>query len=329
MTSSTFNLQPRFPRGRVLGLLMLLALIGATALMFGAVTLLPSDLWQLSQQGSAKAFTFYELRLPRVLLAVLVGAMLATAGTLVQAVIRNPLASPDILGVSHGASLAAVACMVVFPGLAVSWLPLAALAGGVAAALLLMLLTYSELRPLRLAMTGVALAAFYASATDFLMLVHPLDLNNALLWLTGSLWGRSWPQVWVLLPWALLLIPALLLAKFLNVLVLGEEGAQALGVSVRRIRWWTLGLAVALSAASVAVCGPLSFLALVAPHLARQWVGGRHQWLLPVAMLTGALLLLLADTLSRVIAPPLELPAGIFTALIGAPYFLWLLLKVR
>ncbi|MDW6004941.1 Fe(3+) dicitrate ABC transporter permease subunit FecD [Vibrio mangrovi] len=299
------------------------------SLKFGAVSLNWEQLWAGLHNQGVFAFTIHEYRFPRAIVAILVGAMLATAGVLIQGVIRNPLASPDILGVSHGAGLAAVLMMTLFPAISVFWLPWVALAGGVGSAVVLALLVRGNLAPVKLAVTGVALAAFYASAIDFTMLIHPLDINNALLWLTGSLWGRSWEQIQLLLPWCLLLPLALGMSHPLNILVLGDQRATSLGVTVRITRFIALAIAVGWTSAAVAICGPISFLGLIAPHLARQLVGGKHQILLPTGMLVGALILLVADFVSRVIDPPIELPAGILTAAIGAPYFLYLLVKMR
>ncbi|NAX48559.1 Fe(3+) dicitrate ABC transporter permease subunit FecD [Photobacterium halotolerans] len=310
-------------------LLVLLMFSALGSLLWGAVNLTFVQVSHGFVASSEHYFTVFEYRFPRILIALLVGAMLASAGVLIQGVIRNPLASPDILGVSHGAGLAAVALMTLFPTLSVYWLPGAALAGGLLSAVILALVCGRKMAPVRLAITGVALAALYGSAIDFLMLTQPLEINNALLWLTGSLWGRGWSQLAMLWPWWCLLPVVLWLSHALNLLTLGDERATSLGISVFWVRVGALLVAVAWTSAAVAVCGPLSFLGLVAPHLARQLVGGRHQILLPTAMLVGALLLLVADLLARTIDPPLELPAGIMTAIIGVPYFLYLLVKMR
>lgn len=309
-------------------LLTLVALLIAN-LMFGAVSLPFKQVIEGFQVGNANYFTVHEYRFPRTILAMLVGAMMALAGALVQGVIRNPLASPDVLGVSHGAGLAAVFYMTFFPNADISWLPTVALCGSLIAALMLWWLCGQHSSTIKLAITGVALAALYASCIDFLMLVKPLEINNALLWLTGSLWGRGWNQLAMLLPWLLLIPCALWLAKPLNLIHLGDDSAISLGVKASTLRLLSLAIAVGLTASCVAICGPIGFLGLVAPHLTRKLVGGRHQLLLPSTMLVGAILLLLADLVARTIDPPIELPAGIMTAIIGAPYFLWLLFRTK
>ncbi|WP_249344481.1 Fe(3+) dicitrate ABC transporter permease subunit FecD [Marinomonas sp. CT5] len=309
-------------------LFVLLGLLVAN-LMFGAVSIPFNQMLEGFQSGNEHYFTLHEYRLPRTILAMLVGAMMALAGALVQGVIRNPLASPDVLGVSHGAGLAAVIYMTFFPTADVRWLPEVALIGSFIAAITLWWLCGQHSSTIKLAITGVALAALYASSVDFLMLVKPLEINNALLWLTGSLWGRGWSQLSMLLPWLLLVPAALGLAKPLNLIHLGDDSAISLGIKANKLRLVALAVAVGLTASCVAICGPIGFLGLVAPHLTRKLVGGRHQILLPSTMLVGAVLLLLADLVARTIDPPIELPAGIMTAIIGAPYFLWLLLRTK
>ncbi|GAB3488056.1 Fe(3+) dicitrate ABC transporter permease subunit FecD [Marinomonas epiphytica] len=299
------------------------------SLLFGAVNIPFNEVFAGFQAGHPHYFTLHEYRLPRTLIAVCVGAMMALAGCLVQGVIRNPLASPDVLGVNHGAGLAAVAYMTFLPNSDVSWLPYVALIGGITAALVLWCLCGTQSNAIKLAITGVALGALYASTIDFLMLVKPLEINNALLWLTGSLWGRGWQQLNLLLPWLILVPISLWLAKPLNLIVLGKESALSLGVNVKRLEFAALGISVGLTASSVAICGPIGFLGLIAPHLTRHLIGGRHQRLLPCAMLVGACLLLAADLAARTIDPPIELSAGIMTAILGAPYFLWLLFRMR
>ena len=268
-------------------------------------------------------------RLPRLLLALLVGAALAVAGVLVQGIVRNPLASPDILGVNHAASLASVGALLLLPSLPVIALPLLAFAGGMAGLILLKMLANTS-QPMKLALTGVALSACWASLTDCLMLSRPQDVNRALLWLTGSLWGRDWSFVKVAAPLLMLFLPlSLVFCRDLDLLALGDARATTLGVSVPRTRFQALLLAVAMTSTGVAVCGPISFIGLVVPHMVRTITGGRHRWLLPVSAMTGALLLVAADLLARIIHPPLELPAGVLTAIIGAPWFVWLLVRMR
>ncbi|MFD0708139.1 Fe(3+) dicitrate ABC transporter permease subunit FecD [Photorhabdus akhurstii] len=310
-------------------LVILLAVTLVLALRMGAQPLPWEALISGWQPGDKHHFVLTQYRLPRILLAITVGAALALSGVLVQGIVRNPLASPDVLGVNHAASLASVSTLILFPSLPVQWLPLLAFCGGMAALILLRAIAGPS-SPLRLALVGVALSATWTSITDYLMLSRPQDINNALLWLTGSLWGRDWQFVAIALPVLMILIPlSLRFCRDLDLLALGDDSASTLGVSLLHVQSWGLMLAVALAATSVAVCGPIGFISLVVPHLVRRLVGGRHRWLIPASMLMGAQVLLLADLLARSIAPPMELPAGVLTAIIGAPYFFWLLVRTR
>ncbi|CAG9000999.1 MAG: Fe(3+) dicitrate transport system permease protein FecD [Candidatus Celerinatantimonas neptuna] len=266
-------------------------------------------------------------RLARALLAILVGASLGCSGLLTQTTLRNPLASPDILGVNHGAALAAVFILTRCPNLPITYLPWACLTGALMASIALKLFIGKRFTPLFIAVSGIALSAWLAAINEYLLLSRSQSTSDALLWLTGSLWGRGWPQLqWGVISLILLPLP-LFLSQPLNILLLGESSALSLGIHTHRIRQLAILLSIVLTAICVALCGPLGFIGLIAPHIARQISGGLHQLLLPVAMLSGALLLLLADLIGRMILSPIEIPAGIVTALLGAPYFLMLIVK--
>lgn len=313
----------------VIFIALALAGLSALSLQMGVIAVPWRALLSDCQTGREYHFVLTSYRLPRLLLALLVGAALAVAGVLVQGIVRNPLASPDILGVNHAASLASVGALLLLPSLPVITLPLLAFAGGMAGLILLRILANTS-QPMKLALTGVALSACWASLTDYLMLSRPQDVNSALLWLTGSLWGRDWSFVKIAAPLLILFLPlSLRFCRDLDLLALGDARATTLGVSVPRIRLQALLLAVAMTSTGVAVCGPISFIGLVVPHMVRSITGGRHRWLLPVSAMTGALLLVVADLLARIVHPPLELPAGVLTAIIGAPWFVWLLVRMR
>lgn len=313
----------------VIFIALALAGLSVLSLQMGVIAVPWRALLSDWQTGREYHYVLTAYRLPRLLLALLVGAALAVAGVLVQGIVRNPLASPDILGVNHAASLASVGTLLLLPSLPVITLPLLAFAGGMAGLILLRILANTS-QPMKLALTGVALSACWASLTDYLMLSHPQDVNSALLWLTGSLWGRDWSFVKIAAPLLILFLPlSLRFCRDLDLLALGDARATTLGVSVPRIRLQALLLAVAMTSTGVAVCGPISFIGLVVPHMVRSITGGRHRWLLPVSAMTGALLLVVADLLARIIHPPLELPAGVLTAIIGAPWFVWLLVRMR
>lgn len=310
-------------------LLLALAVLVLLSLQMGAIPLPWSALIDGWRVDNEHHYVLTQYRLPRVVLALLVGAALAVSGVLVQGIVRNPLASPDILGVNHAASLASVSALLLLPGLSVFWLPLLAFLGGMAAMLLLFALARTS-QPMRLALTGVALSATWASLTDYLMLSRPQEVNNALLWITGSLWGRDGSFVAIALPVLGVLLPlSLRLCRDLDLLALGDERASTLGVRIGRVQTGGIVLAVALTATCVALCGPVGFISLVVPHLVRRLVGGRHRWLLPLSAGMGGAVLLLADLLARTLRPPMELPAGVLTAIIGAPWFIWLLVRMR
>ena len=316
--------------GFYLSALCTVALLFVLSIRYGTYTLSFDEISQAFHPDDKNYFTLMEYRLPRALLAIIIGGALAISGVLVQSVVRNPLASPDILGINNAAGLVAVTVLIFLQNLAFYWLPIFAFIGGVLSFILLWVICGFNFRPIKMAIIGVALSALWAAISHYLMLTNPVEINTAMLWLTGSLWGRSWAYVDVVLPWLLVLLPLpFIFCRDLDTLGLGENKAATLGVSVNKTQILVLVLAVALSTTAVAICGPIAFLGLVAPHLARKLVGGRHRTLLPAAMLIGTLLLQISDILARVIDPPTELPAGILTAIIGAPYFFYLLMRTK
>lgn len=310
--------------------LSLTVLLFGLSIRLGTYTLSFEEIWAAFQPDDKNYFTLMEYRLPRAVLAILLGGSLAISGVLVQSVVRNPLASPDILGINNAAGLVAVSVLMFLPNLAFYWMPIFAFLGGVLSFVILWIVCGFNFRPIKMAIIGVALSALWAAISHYLMLTNPVEINTAMLWLTGSLWGRSWSYLNVVLPWLVVLLPLpFIFCRDLDTLGLGENKASTLGVTVNKVQISVLVLAVALSTTAVAICGPIAFLGLVAPHLARRLVGGRHRTLLPAALIIGALLLQLSDILARVIDPPTELPAGILTAIIGAPYFFYLLMRTK
>ena len=310
--------------------LSLTVLLFGLSIRLGTYTLSFEEIWAAFQPDDKNYFTLMEYRLPRAVLAILLGGALAISGVLVQSVVRNPLASPDILGINNAAGLVAVSVLMFLPNLAFYWMPIFAFLGGVLSFVILWIVCGFNFRPIKMAIIGVALSALWAAISHYLMLTNPVEINTAMLWLTGSLWGRSWSYLNVVLPWLVVLLPLpFIFCRDLDTLGLGENKASTLGVTVNKVQISVLVLAVALSTTAVAICGPIAFLGLVAPHLARRLVGGRHRTLLPAALIIGALLLQLSDILARVIDPPTELPAGILTAIIGAPYFFYLLMRTK
>lgn len=310
--------------------LLMVAGLFVFSLQAGAYTLSFAEIQAAFHPNDKNYFTLMEYRLPRALLAIVIGGALAMSGVLVQSVVRNPLASPDILGINNAAGLVAVSALIFLPNLAFYWVPVFAFVGGALSFVLLWVVCGFRFRPIKMAIIGVAISALWAAISHYLMLTNPVEINTAMLWLTGSLWGRSWAYANVVLPWLLVLLPmAFFLCRDLDILGLGENKASTLGVGVNKVQIIVLVLAVALSTTAVAICGSIAFLGLVAPHLARRLVGGRHRNLLPAALFIGAILLQVSDILARVITPPTELPAGVLTAIIGAPYFFYLLMRTK
>ncbi|CAM3597120.1 FecCD family ABC transporter permease [Vibrio aquimaris] len=318
-------------RTKLFFLFGLLMLVAATGLFVGAASLSVSQVIEHLFALSSDDFVIHQYRLPRALLAISVGAGLGLSGVLVQGVIRNPLASPDLMGISAGAGLAATTCLVLFPSAPVNILPLVAMLGGILAAGLIVLLAWwSQPTPAKLALIGIAVSAFLTSGIDFLLITNPLEINTAMVWLTGSLWGRNWQQVpfiWGAL--AMLLPFAFWLAWRIDVMGLGEESATTLGTNPKSVQTFALLAAVLLASISVSVAGTISFIGLLAPHLARLLFGHNHKMLIPASALLGAILVTFADGLARGLQPPIELPAGVLTSVIGAPYFIFLLYRYR
>lgn len=279
-------------------------------------------------------YTLVDLRLPRVLTSLLVGVGLSLSGCLLQGVSRNDMADPGVLGINAGAGLLVAAFVVFVPaGLfpSAAALPVLAFAGSAAVAFLGWRLSVvrGASSPRRLLLIGVALATGLSSATSLLMLrMSDGDYAFVQNWLAGSIWGASWENVAILaVGLALLVAGALYASRTLNVLGLGEAAATGLGVNVPRARAALTAVAVGASGLACAVGGGLTFVGLVCPHMARRLVGPNFRVLVPACVLVGAVLMLLADIISRTLLAPNEIPVGIVAAVIGAPYFLYLLAK--
>ncbi|UFJ39442.1 iron ABC transporter permease [Brevibacillus humidisoli] len=320
-----------------LGILILVMLV--ISLNTGYIRLAPFDVWKtLIGAGTDKQeLILFDFRLPRIVISVLVGAGLAVSGCILQGLARNALAEPGILGINSGAGLMVILFVSFYPTNAaapVFLLPLLALVGaGLTAALIygLAFKKHEGLSPTRLVLTGIAVAAGINAA--MIVLTIRLDPNRfqfVATWLAGNIWGTDWDFVLALLPWLVVLLPFVFRkANVLNVLNLGELTAAGLGVLMEKERRYLLAAAVGLVASCIAVSGGITFVGLIAPHLARQLVGPKHQFLLPASALTGGLLLITADTLGRWILQPSEIPTGIVVAVVGAPYFLYLLAKSK
>ncbi|MCY8911891.1 iron ABC transporter permease [Bacillus atrophaeus] len=270
-------------------------------------------------------FTLFEFRLPRIALAVLAGAALAVSGVIAQSVMRNPLAAPDTLGLTGGAGLGAAIVTILLPGAHSFILAGAAFSGSVAAAVFVYLLAYREgISPVRLALVGCAVSAFCHSGIQLLISRISPNVNSALVWLSGSLWGREWDDVLSLLIWAVILIPlALFLAGPMDLIKSGDDIAKGLGVSLEKNRLLLLAITVFLTAAAVSAVGTIGFIGLMTPHIARKLGGFYSKQLIPISALIGAIILLTADAIGRGLIPPIEIPAGLIVAVVGGPFFLY------
>ena len=308
--------------------LLVSAALGAVSISFEEL----GNLLGLAGKPSAVVHAvFWDIRMPRVVLAALVGASLALAGAGVQGIFRNPLADPALIGVSAGAALGAVICFFFgWQGLLGGWfLPAAAFAGGLIAVLVLGIFNtgFAAGGTAKLILAGVALNAMIGSVLGFFLFSASDDaLRSMTFWTLGSCASAQWPQVMVLS--AFLAVGSFFLwrhARSLDALQLGEEQAAHLGVSVARVRSEIIIAASLLVGAATAFAGTIGFIGLVAPHMARLLLGGLHRLVLPASLLLGAMLLVLADLGARTLVAPAELAVGILTAAIGGPFFLWLL----
>ncbi|MBB3113939.1 iron complex transport system permease protein [Paenibacillus phyllosphaerae] len=333
-------IQPTLIRKQRVILFTLLGLIGLTGILamgmgYSSLSynrLLPTFLGQ----GTFKEeFVLFSVRLPRIVITCLAGMALALSGAILQGVTRNDLADPGLIGINSGAGVAIAIFFLFFPidpGSFVYMLPLVAFAGSLLTACLIYLFAYDKtvgLQPVKLILVGAGFSMALSGAMFVLISSsEPAKVDFIAKWLAGNIWGTDWPFIVALLPWLIILIPyALYKANRLNLLTLGEPVAVGLGVSVNRERMTLLLAAVALAAAAVSVTGGIAFIGLMAPHIAKSLVGPRNQLFLPIAILIGGWLLLLADTIGRNLADPDGIAAGIMSALIGAPYFIFLLLR--
>ena len=287
---------------------------------------------------SMETLVVQSFRLPRIIMALLIGISLAVAGAILQGIIRNPLASPDIIGLTGGASTAVVLFLTIFSDsnnsltVSIHWMPLSAFIGATAIAIFVFLLSWKNgLNPIRLVLIGIGISMLMQALTTLFMILGPIyRASQANIWITGSVYGSNWDHVKILLPWTILLfILSLILVRHMNIQELGDELATGVGSAVNKHRVGLLFLSTALTGGAVAFGGGIGFVGLMAPHIARRLVGSSFGWLIPTSALIGAFLVMLADLIGRTLFAPLEIPAGVFTAGIGAPYFIYLLYKTR
>ncbi|QDX00284.1 iron-dicitrate transporter subunit FecD [Staphylococcus chromogenes] len=319
----TFQLSRRY-----FFVVLLLIICSFLSLSAGAIWMSPLKV--LKEIWTGENFILVEYRIPRMILGILVGAALAISGAVIQGVVRNPLASPDVIGITKGASLAAVIVIIVFPAAPLFVLPFASFVGAMVISIILsLLISFKGVKGSQLALIGMAIGAMAMALVQYLLIRSPMEANIALVWLTGSLFGRNYQHIISILPWLIVAIPVIMLySRKLDLLHLGEDVATSLGTHVKRTKMILLVAAVMLAGAAISVAGGLSFLGLIAPHIARSIVGHKHVHIVMMSGLIGGLLMVFADGLARMIAPPLDIPVGVLIAIIGAPYFLYVLRKM-
>lgn len=305
-------------------------IVGPAALSFDRIVA------TLFGQGTFKEeFVLYSIRLPRIFITLLSGMALALSGAILQGITKNDLADPGIIGINSGAGVAISIFFLFFPVKASSLayaLPLVAFIGAIVTAILIYLFSYQRnagLNPTRLILVGIGFSMAFSGLMIFLISSAEREKVDFIAkWIAGNIWGTDWPFVWAILPWLVILIPfALYKSNRLNILGLSDPVAIGVGISIEKERIVLLLTAVALAAAAVSVTGGIVFIGLMAPHIAKALIGPRHQLFMPIAILIGGWLLLVADTIGRNLIDPNGIPAGIIVSLIGAPYFIYLLLK--
>ncbi|RDW16254.1 FecCD family ABC transporter permease [Oceanobacillus chungangensis] len=322
-------------------LILLIIVMFFISLSTGVIQITPMEVINtlLHNGTEQQALILFDFRLPGIVLALFIGAMLAVSGTILQGVTQNDLADPGILGINTGAGLAVVLYIYFFQDMltlsgpqSIFLMPFAALLGALFAAGLIYLLAWrSGVNPIRLVLVGIGVNAGFSAILTILQLrMDPQNYRQVTVWLAGDIWNANWNFVLALLPWALLLIPiAIYKAKALDVFNLGDEVAAGLGINVEKERGLLLLIAVALAGAAVAAGGAIAFLGLVVPHIARKLIGPLHQMIIPISTLIGAVLLMIADTIGKNILAPSEIPVGIVVSILSAPYFIYLLMKVK
>lgn len=319
------------PSTRIASTSILLLIFVVISIGMGSIYISPLETIQTIFTRSEEMATtiIWDLRIPRVAVAAIVGVNLALSGALLQAVMRNPLADPGLTGVSSGASVTVLAIMLVFPNFT-SFVPIAAMIGGTIAVAIVYALAWKKntISPVRIILAGVAVNAIFGGITGLLSILYSDRLPAALQWMNGSLGGKGMGDVAVLLPYSMIgWVLALFCIRSANLLSLGEKVASNLGENTNRIRILLSLVAVYLAAVSVSIVGLLGFVGLVVPHMARLIVGTNYRFVIPMSMVLGAVVLVIADTIGRTLFAPLDLPAGIIMAMVGGPYFLYLMRK--
>ena len=306
----------------LLFLLVLLSTVGSVNLSFSEIV---SGL--INNDNKLVTTIVYKMRLPRNVLAMLVGANLAVSGILLQSVMKNPLADPGITGVSTGASVFAIVILLIAPSYTSS-LPIFAFFGGMIACILVFMMAWKNngISPGRIVLSGVAINTILGGIISFLSTLYSDRIQSAMLWLNGSLATKTWADVNMLFIYSIIgLISSFFLIRSANILQLGEDSAKNLGVNVNLTRLLISGVAVFLAATATSVDGIISFVGLIVPHIARMIMGSDYKYTIPFSMVLGSIVLLIADTLGRTVGGAIEIPVGVIMSIVGGPFFLYLL----
>lgn len=311
---------------------VLLVLVSAT---LGDIFVGPYDVVRaiLGSGSEEHRLLVMTLRLPRICAAFLVGAALAVAGSILQGIIRNPLASPDIIGITSGASLAAVAFLSLLAGtVSILWLPVAAMIGAAVTSVFIYLLAWKKgVSAIRLVLVGIGINFLLGSGTKVILVKSPeFTSSQAYVWLTGTVYGSDWGVIRMILPWVALFLPlAFVFSRHVNILQLGDETAASAGSAIQRQRFVLLMISVALAGAAVSVGGAISFIGLLTPHMTRKLVGPSSGSVSLLSAFIGGSIVVAADTVARTAFIPYDIPVGVFTAGVGAPFFIYLLVRNR
>lgn len=282
----------------------------------------------LERDGSPEWTVIWNIRLPRVILASLVGINLALSGAILQGVMGNPLADPGVIGISSGAGLFGIFILIVLPQYQ-SLVPIAAFFGAMLASTIIYILAWKGgIQPIRVILAGAAVSAMFGAGISATLVFYSDRVAGALDFMNGSLSAGSWKDVKMILPYTLLgLVSALFMSRKMNILILGDDVARGLGLSVERTRLLFTALAALLAASAVSAVGLLGFVGLIVPHTVRLLIGNDYKYMLPASALLGAALVMLSDTFARTVMSPMEIPVGVVMAILGAPFFLYLLRK--
>ncbi len=313
----------------VLIILIVFAFVVSISIGSSNIPLLDVFKTLFGQGDSTMELIVFKLRMPRAVMAIIIGACLAVSGALLQAVMRNPLADPGTIGVSAGASTAAITIILIFPTLT-SLVPIVSFVGALLTCMLIYAIAWKngKLDPLRIILTGVAVNAVLGGYNSLLQLFNSDNLTGVLSFMNGSLAVANWDSVGICLVYGVIgLILSFCCIKTANTLLLGEEMTKSLGINTNKSRLFLSAISAFLAAATVSVVGMIGFVGLIVPHIARTIVGSNYKSLIPVSILLGALILLVCDTIGRVILPFTEIPVGIVMAVLGGPFFLYMLRK--